>query len=235
MGFARAQLFLCGGEPALAACAREFVDAACGARGRVALLLQGGPQLSRYLPCYLTPWLECGLGACDLIIPGPDGVLDERQAVQAVRRASAIFAGGGSTPAYHALFVRSAAGDAVRERCLAGVPYGGLSAGMLIAGTVCPLYPEETGEPRLRLASGLGLFEGLLCEPHFDALRLAALQSALELAKIPLGFGVDEDACLALAPGAPARAIGGRVLRVESGQPAAALRSGPRAQRAPAV
>lgn len=218
MMYARAQLFLCGGEPGLAACAAEFVEAAGGPRGRVALLLQGGPRMHIYLPRYATPLLESGLGAFDLIIPGEDGMLDDRSAVQAVQRASAIFVGGGNTAVYHQLYAHSMVGAAIRARCRAGVPFGGLSAGMLIAGALCPLYPAETGEARVRLVDGLDLFTGLLCEPHFSAQqRLPALREVLALAGIPLGYGVDDDACLILAPGVAPRAVGGRVTRVEAG------------------
>jgi cyanophycinase len=218
LAFARAHLFLCGGEPGLAACAKEFVEAAGGARGRVALLLQGGPRLHVYFPRYVTPWLESGLGSCDLVIPDEDGALNDLAALQVVQRASAIFVGGGSTPVYHRLYARSAVGAAIRARCEAGVPYGGLSAGMLIAGAVCPLHPDETGEAQTRLVDGLGLFEGLLCQPHFRAQdRLLALRAALETAGIPLGFGVEDEACLILAPGETPRVVGGRVTRVEAG------------------
>jgi cyanophycinase-like exopeptidase len=89
---------------------------------------------------------------------------------------------------------------------------------MLIAGALCPLDPAETGEAHLRLVEGLGLFEGLLCEPHFSApARLPALREALALSGIPLGFGVDDEACLILTPGTAPYAAGGRVTRIEAG------------------
>jgi hypothetical protein len=60
-------LFLCGGEPALAVSAARFVAALRG--GRVALLLQGGPNLARYVPRYVDPWLAQGLSGYDVVAP----------------------------------------------------------------------------------------------------------------------------------------------------------------------
>jgi cyanophycinase len=212
---ARAKLFLLGGSAAMPFCVDEFVRAAGGGRGRVALLLQGGPNMERYIPGYVDPLLEAGLGNWELVAPGADGRLDLRAALRAIHAATAVLIGGGSTPAYHRLYVDGPVSGLLRERVLAGLPYGGVSAGMLIAGDACPLHADETGEPALRMVAGLGLFSGVLCEPHFTAQnRLPLLQAAMLHSGLPLGFGVDDDTCLVLAPGTAPRALGGALHEV---------------------
>jgi cyanophycinase len=93
--------------------------------------------------------------------------------------------------------------------------YGGLSAGMLIAGEVCPLDPEETGESEIRLADGLGLFRGVIFEPHFASWnRLPQLKEYLRLSGISEGYGVDDAACVVLRPGCEMEVLGAGVTRV---------------------
>lgn len=194
---------------------KEFVEAAGGSRGRVALLLQGGPRTAFYAPHYFDPWLSLGLRACDLVAPDIDGRLHENVVISTLEQATAIFVGGGNTAIYQRLYCQGEVGETIRNRCSDGVPYGGLSAGILIAGTICPLDPDETGETEIRLARGLGLFSGALCEPHFSSEgRLGSLKRYLSLAGIDWGYGVDDDACLMFAPKDLQMTLAGKVTQV---------------------
>jgi cyanophycinase len=210
-----ARMFLCGGEAGLRAMAKEFVEAAGGRNGRVALLLQGGPRTGIYAPHYFEPWLSLGLRACDLVAPDIDGKLHENVVLSTLEQATAIFVGGGNTSIYQRLYCQGKVAETIRARCIDGIPYGGLSAGMLIAGTICPLDPDETGEAEIRMALGLGLFSGVLCEPHFSSEeRLVSLKKYLSLAGIDRGYGVDDDACLMFAPTDLHMTLAGRVTQV---------------------
>jgi cyanophycinase len=132
-----------------------------------------------------------------------------------IAQAGGVFVGGGNTAVYHRLYAAGPVGALIRTRCAQGMAYGGVSAGMLIAGQVCPLDPEETGEPAVRLVEGLGLFAGVLLEPHFTTEnRRAALLHYLALSGIEEGWGVDDDACLIARPGQELEWIGSPVIQV---------------------
>jgi cyanophycinase len=207
-------LFLCGGEPALGLSAKRFVAALKG--GKVALLLQDKSNLEKYLPGYLNPWNAEGLAGYDLIAPDKTGFIDENRAQQILRRASGVFVGGGNTAIYHQFYASGPIGDLIRNRCQQGMIYGGLSAGIVIAGNVCPLDPEETGKTDLSLEKGLGLFQNVLFEPHFTAQnRLMNLQDYLCKAGIKEGFGVDDTTCVVLRPGFEMEIIGAKVIPVK--------------------
>ena len=205
-------LFLCGGEEGLALSAQAFVDVLKG--GRVALLLQG-PGLQKYVPRYVRPWTACGLAGYEVVAPDEQGHFNVSRDLEKLERAAGIFVGGGNTAVYQRLYAAGPVGDLIRRRCAEGVPYGGLSAGMLIAGQVCPLEPEETGESKIRLAQGLGLFSGMLFEPHFSSEnRRENLLTYLRLSGIPTGCGVDDETCVILRSGEAMKVIGKPVIPV---------------------
>jgi cyanophycinase len=207
------QLFLCGGEPALGISAKRFVAALNG--GRVALLLQGGAHLEKYLPGYVDPWIDEGLSGYDLIAPNETGWIDENRALQILQRASGIFMGGGNTAIYHQFYASGPICDFIRLRCQQGMIYGGISAGIVIAGNICPLDPEETGKTDVCLEKGLGLFQNVLFEPHFTAQnRLMKLRNYLIQAGIIEGFGVDDTTCVVLRPGFEMEIIGTSIIPV---------------------
>ncbi len=213
-----ATLFLCGGATALAHSAGAFAAALGG--GRVALLLEGGAQLERYVPRYVRPWLAHGLSGYDVIAPDAAGRFDAESALEIIRQADGVFVGGGNTAVYHRLYAAGPIGEMIRQRCLQGMPYGGMSAGMLIAGQVCPLDPEETGEKEVRLVEGLGLFGGVLLEPHFSAQnQLNHLEAYLALSGIAQGWGVDDRTCVVLRPGQEPEVIGGKFVVVTKSSP----------------
>jgi len=143
--------------------------------------------------------------------PDEQGVLP-RDTADAVRAATGIFIGGGDTRRYHDLYVRSEVGAVIRERCAAGVPYGGLSAGALLAPEVamlcgntlstpancCRLRVGDTEEPvELALGAGLGLLRGCLLEAHFaERGGFPRLVVGMDAGGVALGLGIDEAACL---------------------------------------
>lgn len=214
-----APVFLIGGEEGLAQSAEAFVLQAGGSAGRVALLLEGGADPWKYVPRYVSPWQQYGLDHFDLIVPDPDGRLDVAAAVKVLRQATAIFIGGGNTAVYWRNYVHGDIGAVIRQRCLQdGIPYGGLSAGMLVGGEICPLDPDETKEDRIRYEKGLGLFSGLIAEPHFTGLnRRAALETYLEQSGVQMGFGVDDETCLLLTPPDQMKTFGGAIHGVSHG------------------
>jgi cyanophycinase len=155
------------------------------------------------------------LSGYDLIALDETGCIDENLVLGILRQASGVFVGGGNTAIYHHFYASGPIGDLIRLRCQQVMIYGGVSTGMLIAGQICPLDPEETGKTDVCLVRGLGLFKNALFEPHFTAQnRLMNLQNYLIKAGISEGFGVDDTACVVLRPGNELEIIGTGMIRV---------------------
>ncbi len=176
----RGRIVLCGGLAlTFAEITRHFFEALDQAgNGRVVLLLQGGPTWARYVARYRDPWLDQTKVDVVPVAPGTDGKLamDDHAALEAC---SGIFMGGGDTEAYRQSFVSSPTGKTIRAKVAAGVPYGGVSAGAILAGAA------GTG--------GLDLLPNLVIEPHFDeGSGRAALDVAMERAGVRTGLGLGE-------------------------------------------
>jgi cyanophycinase len=114
---------------------------------------------------YVDDFARLGAGRCRIVQLTPDRPL----APEDLDGADAIFVGGGVTPGYHAAVMPAAA--TIRALVLAGVPYGGFSAGAMIAGETAllggwriggrPIAPQERAEglDEVTLADGLGLVD----------------------------------------------------------------------------
>jgi cyanophycinase len=209
------KLFLLGGDGVLDAVAEEFVPAAGGREAVIALLMQGGSDWERYVPRYAEPWAWRGATCYYPIAPDESGKLDLDDVSAKLREATGICIGGGHTPTYHRLYATGPIRGLIRERHQAGVPVVGLSAGALIALDVCVLDSDETEWDSPRVVPGLGLAHDLLVEVHFtERNRLPDLLEAMVQAKMSVGWGIDEAACMVVEEGRFQRILGRSVYKV---------------------
>jgi cyanophycinase-like exopeptidase len=169
--------FLFGGmTETFEACSAEFVRTAGGRSAVIALLLMGGENWERHVPRYRDPWRR--LGAADVvpIVPAAGATALSTDAIASLRRCTGIFIGGGDTRVYHRLFTASEVRGAIRHMYAAGIPFGGVSAGALIATESCVVWgsraatatnewllrakshadPAGDGDVQLALGTGLG-------------------------------------------------------------------------------
>ena len=120
-----------------------FIEAAGGQSAKIALLLQGGPDWETYGPRYRDPWMRLGAAEVAPIVPVQGTTELDTDALVQLRDCSGIFMGGGDTRKYRQVYVLSEAGDIIRERYRAGVPYGGVSAGALVTPDVGTVWGSQ--------------------------------------------------------------------------------------------
>ncbi|MCR4404624.1 MAG: Type 1 glutamine amidotransferase-like domain-containing protein [Candidatus Acetothermia bacterium] len=146
-----------------------------------------------------------------------------------LRRCSAVFVGGGDTRRYHQIYVLSEARAIIRELYASGIPYGGVSAGALIAPEACIIWgskvitptneylvrtslyldPAKDGDVQLRVDQGFGLLRDCIVEVHFAELGgFPRLAEAMELTGSTFGLGIDEPICLEIQEEAFAKVHG---------------------------
>lgn len=187
-----------------------FIEAAGGRSARIGLLFTYGWE--EFLDRYRLPFLALGAAEVEVICPPPGADALEPAALERIRRCTGLYMGGGDTRQYHAIYTRSDTRAAIRQAYWQGVPYGGFSAGALIAPAECTIWGDRLTTPtnriclrgsedgcddELLLGDGLGLIQDCLVEAHFSELggfpRLAA---ALERRPIRYGLGIDNPICL---------------------------------------
>ena len=189
-------LFLLGGSAAFDVAAEEFIPAAGGCEAKIALLMQSGEGWEKHVREYTEPWVRRGVSEWYPVVPDANGVLDFDTVSAALRKATAIFIGGGHTPTYHRLYAAEPVRSAIRERYQEGVPVAGVSAGALIAPEVCALSPRTTGGDSLQIVTGLGLVRDLVVGVHFtERDALPSLLEAMAKTRTKTGWGIDGSAC----------------------------------------
>lgn len=195
--------------------ADDFIAATDGPDAKIAILLVGGAGWERHQASYLDPWQKRSVGHTHLVVPDDHGQLDRESASACIRQASGIIVGGGDTPGYQRLYATEPLATVIRDRCLEGVPYAGLSAGALIACDPCVRLPEEPTGGRITILPGLGLLQGLLVGVHFDRPgRLGYLLEAMRETGIHIGLGIDEGACVVVENGKPTRVLGSSAYQI---------------------
>ena len=213
----RKLLFLLGGGNAIFdMVAEEFIPAAGGSDSILALLLTGARGWEDYVPQYTQPWVRRGVTQHHIIVPDENGCLDVDAVSAKLYEATGIFIGGGDTLTYHRLYVTEPIRSIIRERYQQGVPIAGLSAGALIVPEVCAIPPEDTGDPSVRIVTGLGLVCGVIVGVHFSEWdALPHVLEAMVKTRTAIGLGIDESACAVLENGQLKRVLGHSVYRIE--------------------
>lgn len=209
-------LFLLGGsEDTFHAVAERFVPAAGGRNGNIVLLISGSPGWEEYIPHYTTQWKECGLGNYEVIVPDEHGLMNYESAIPILEQATGIFIGGGHTPTYQRLFATDPIRQILQSQYAKGVPFAGLSAGALIIPSVCAIPPEDKGQTKVSITSGLALLPDMIVGVHFSECQaLTHVLEAMALTKTTTCIGIDEAACVELHDGQVAGVLGGSAYKI---------------------
>lgn len=140
----------------------------------------------------------------------------------------AIFIGGGHTPGYHRAVMPLA--DTLRGLVASGVPYGGYSAGAMIAGDTAllggwqiggvPVTPERNGEglTELSLDAGLGLIDLVVDVHAAQEGTLSRMVAAVDAGLVPQAVAIDEKTSLIVSAGGIEVAGEGNVWSVQPGE-----------------
>ncbi|MFZ5825682.1 MAG: Type 1 glutamine amidotransferase-like domain-containing protein [Bacillota bacterium] len=205
------RLFLHGGTfDNFEATSAPFVEAAGGRSARIGLLFTF--DWEPYLDRYRLPFLALGAAEVEVICPPKGGGALDAAALERIRSCTGLYMGGGDTRQYHAIYARGEARAAVREAYWRGIPFGGFSAGALIAPAQCTIWgdrlttptnklclrgSEDGCEDELLLGDGLGLIRDCLVEAHFSELGgFPRLVAAMERRPVRYGLGIDNPICL---------------------------------------
>lgn len=207
------RLFFYGGRAGnFAQTSTPFIAAAGGRGARVALLFASGdPGWDRNLDWYRQPWIDLGATVIP-VHPEPGSTRLSHQALETLRTCTGIFMSGGETRRYHEVYIQSGAADLIRGAYRSGVPYGGLSAGALLAPATGQIWgdrlttatnllrlrgSEEGCDSELETGPCLGLLDGWLVEAHFtERGGFGRLVAAMEQTGIARGIGLDNPICM---------------------------------------
>jgi len=150
-------------------------------------------------------------------VPAGDTTELGAEALSHLRACSGIFMGGGDTRRYRQIYVLGEAGAIIKERYMAGIPYGGMSAGALLAPEACTIWgskvstptneylvrtefyldPHEDGDVELKVGKGLGLLHDCIIEVHFTELGgFPRMIQAMGMTASTHGLGLDDPICL---------------------------------------
>jgi len=150
------------------------------------------------------------------VVPPASLVLDGEQ-LRALKQSTGMFMAGGAASLYHRIYGTRTVARLIRQRHAAGVPYGGLSAGSMMAASVCDvgdtkvktktneflLAAEEHAAPGgVDLKVGLGLVQDCVLQPHLSEWgQLPELVEDMRLSGAQVGLGLDNSICLELRDG----------------------------------
>jgi len=179
------------------------------------------PRSHRYEARYREAWLEEGAGEVSAIYPPANLILESNQ-LRELRESTGLFMAGGNTSLYQKIYGRKSVSRLIKELHDAGVPYGGVSAGAMMAcsrvvaeGTTIrtraneiqlvadsSLASSDPGRPGVVVGKGLGLVQNCILEPHFAEWgRFPRLVEVMDLTGSRFGVGVDASICLEIRDG----------------------------------
>ena len=165
------KLFLLEAMQAFECASDDFIRVAGGNKARIALLMQGGDRSQKYLPSYIEPWERRGVSLIRPLLP-ENGILEIEAAIETLHWASGIFIAGGHTPTYRQVYATPPLRPVLHERYQASIPIAGMSAGALIASSVCAIPPEDTGESAVLVTEELGLISDIVVGVHFTEMNM---------------------------------------------------------------
>ena len=153
--------------------AASLVQAAGGKEARIAFLMQGGRDWEKYFLQYKKSFMKSS--PLDFFPVFPDDEYEyEPIMVKKLKKATAIFVGGGHTFRYIRAYAESELTPIILKKYRSGIPYGGLSAGAI-------------------LAVRLGILKKVILKPHFSQQnRFFELQKKIKKRKAIFGLGLDD-------------------------------------------
>lgn len=215
------KLYLLGGNTSQKEANIHFANAAGGRHAHLALLIVYREGWEEFLPRYTSHWISQGVNEKNIsvIVPDETGNLDTEKAADIIQNATGIFIGGGHSETYHALYTQQPFKQLLKEKYRAGIPLAGNSAGALIMPETVLLSPHDTDHQRAWSGPGIGLLQNQLISVHFSQWHDEPnLIAGLIRHDIPIGYGIDEDACLYLENEQPTASFGNeQVKRIEKG------------------
>ncbi|WP_102706437.1 Type 1 glutamine amidotransferase-like domain-containing protein [Terribacillus saccharophilus] len=215
------KLYLLGGNTSQEEANIHFAKAAGGENARIALLIVYREGWEAFLPRYTNHWIAQGVreNNISVIVPNEKGELDLAKAAEIVSEATGIFIGGGHSETYYSLYTKEPFKQLLRGKYAAGTPLAGNSAGALLMPKTVLLSPHDTDNQQAWSGSGLGILQNQLISVHFSQWQDEPnLISGLHHLNIPIGYGIDEDACLFLENEKPVNVFGSeQVKRIEKG------------------
>ena len=212
-------LFLYGDVRAnFASVSEPFVKACGGKRSKIALLML--PRSRRFEGPYRDAWRKAGAGEVTAICP-PRSLALKTEHIRTLNQSTGVFMSGGPTALYQRIYGTRIVSRAIRNLYDSGVPYGGVSAGAMMACTFCQVggslirtrtnefqlgsneFVESHRRPRpgeragLVIRTGLGLVKDCVLQPHFAEWGLfPGLMEAMNLTGCRFGVGLDASICL---------------------------------------
>ena len=128
----------------------------------IALLLQGGNGFEKYLASYFSPIEQNCKAKIEVISPKNESLNISSEDIEVIRKASAVFIGGGETSKYCEIYCTKIVRELLNQKQNEGKTIAGLSAGSIILNN--EIYNRETK----KMSSGLGLIENIFVFPHLE-------------------------------------------------------------------
>ncbi|MFP7170099.1 Type 1 glutamine amidotransferase-like domain-containing protein [Terribacillus sp. 7520-G] len=215
------KLYLLGGNTSQEEANVHFAQAAGGPKAYIALLIVYREGWEAFLPRYTIHWTAQGVREDNIavIVPDETGYLDTEKAANIIKNATGVFIGGGHSETYYSRYTKQPFKQLLTEKYHAGIPLAGNSAGALIMPETVLLSPHDTDHQQAWSGPGLGLLQNQLISVHFSQWQDEPnLLAGLNQHNIPLGYGIDEDACLYLENELPAAVFGNEQVKcIEKG------------------
>ncbi len=191
-----------------------FIRASGGRKARIALMML--PNSYNYEARYREPWLKTGVYEVRPIYPSPRLTLSTEQ-LRTIKESTGIFMSGGNISLYQRIYGTRAVSLIINNLYRSGIPYGGVSAGAMMACDLCTtagskivtknneyllmakpcLTVDEKVKSKPVLRKGLGLLGNCVVQPHFSEWGLfPKLFTAMMLAHSHFAIGIDEGICV---------------------------------------
>ncbi|MFP7495023.1 Type 1 glutamine amidotransferase-like domain-containing protein [Terribacillus saccharophilus] len=215
------KLYLLGGNTSQEEANIHFAKAAGGQDARIALLIVYRKGWEAFLPHYTKHWISEGVqeNNISVVVPNEKDELNTAEMTEILSGATGIFIGGGHSATYYDVYTKEPIKKLLLSKYAAGIPLAGNSAGALLMPQTVLLSPHDTDNQQAWNGKGLGILQNQLISVHFSQWQDEPnLLSGLHQHNIPLGYGIDGDACLYLEDEQPTAVFGNeQVKRIEKG------------------
>jgi cyanophycinase len=201
---------------------RRFVALAGGREARLAVLATASEDGAAAAQAYRAVFSDLGVGHCEAL------PLERRReafrpgVVHLLERSTGIFFTGGDQLRITAVLGGTAAEEALFRAHRRGAAVAGTSAGAAVMSSTMIVGGHGEEPPRLaavRMSPGLGLWPGVVIDPHFAQRgRLNRLLVALAQNPGLLGVGIDEDTAVWVRPSGRLSVVGSQSVTLLDGR-----------------
>lgn len=201
---------------------KRFLAEAGGDDAQLVVLTSATQEPETAGATYQAVFGELGAGSITALDVASRAAANEREVVNALRKATGVFFTGGDQLRVSSIIGGTPVARALAECYRRGVVIAGTSAGasamsevMIVGG------PGEEAPKRglLHLAPGLGLLREVVVDQHFAQRgRIGRLLAAVAQHPGVLGLGLDEDTAVFVAPDATLEVVGSGAATMVDGQ-----------------